>query len=376
MDVLHLLWDGSPGEAQRYVEGLVTSDLWAGVRHRVCLAGQGGWLAGRLEQAGFTDVVELGLSSPWLLHRLRQLPTALAGWQPDVVHVHCDLPALALLATRFGGARLVFSEHGDGLVRHGKGLSGLVMRRLTGPLWDAVLTSSYRAARALSEQVPCLSSCLVVLPTPLVAEVAGAAPPPSGRERVLSAFGPVHAERGLAHFLDAAYYVRSRRDDVTFAIHGDGRERLGLVRQASRLGLTGDVLRFEPDGHDDAGAMSRSWATVVPSRVEACGLTALTSLATGTPVIGSTATGLEEVVRHGEEGLLVPAGDAAGLARVLLEALDDPRGWDAMASRARRRAECFDLDTHLCALEVIYSGELVGSEFDSHALDSQQLLLA
>jgi glycosyltransferase involved in cell wall biosynthesis len=53
------------------------------------------------------------------------------------------------------------------------------------------------------------------------------------------------------------------------------------------------------------------------------GLAAVEALACGTPVVASAVGGLTEVVRDGENGLLVPPGDPSALAAALAR-LEDP----------------------------------------------------
>jgi glycosyltransferase involved in cell wall biosynthesis len=56
---------------------------------------------------------------------------------------------------------------------------------------------------------------------------------------------------------------------------------------------------------------------VVPSRREPLGLAAVEALASGTPVVASSVGGLLDVVRDGENGLLIPPDDPAALAAAL-----------------------------------------------------------
>jgi glycosyltransferase involved in cell wall biosynthesis len=57
-------------------------------------------------------------------------------------------------------------------------------------------------------------------------------------------------------------------------------------------------------------------------------------MAAGVPIVASDLPALREVLRHDENALLVPPGDAAGLARALTDVLADP----ALAGRLARQA--------------------------------------
>jgi len=78
----------------------------------------------------------------------------------------------------------------------------------------------------------------------------------------------------------------------------------------------------------------RALVTVIPSRYETFGNTALEALAAGCPVVASSAGGLGEIVKHEETGLLARAEDSAELAHALGRLLDDPQ----LAARLGRQA--------------------------------------
>ena len=83
--------------------------------------------------------------------------------------------------------------------------------------------------------------------------------------------------------------------------------------------------------HSPAGSRNRKWTLaqtadlfVAPSRYESFGLIFLEAMRWGTPVIGTTAGGIPEVVEDGKSGLLVPPEAPAELAAALIRLLSDP----------------------------------------------------
>lgn len=82
-----------------------------------------------------------------------------------------------------------------------------------------------------------------------------------------------------------------------------------LFRRVKWLGLRSNVQDF----------MAAFDVLAVPSIEEPLGLVALESLAAGTPVVASDVGGLPEIVRPGENGILVPPKDPKRLARAIIE---------------------------------------------------------
>jgi glycosyltransferase involved in cell wall biosynthesis len=77
---------------------------------------------------------------------------------------------------------------------------------------------------------------------------------------------------------------------------------------------------------------------IVPSRVEPFGNVAVEAMLAERPVIASATQGLMEIVRDGENGLLVPPDDPVALADALQRLLDDWDGSVALAKRANEDA--------------------------------------
>jgi glycosyltransferase involved in cell wall biosynthesis len=76
---------------------------------------------------------------------------------------------------------------------------------------------------------------------------------------------------------------------------------------------------------------------------EPWGLVANEAMHQGLPVIASTAVGAAAggLVRHERNGLVVPAGDSAELARAMSRLRDDPGLRDRLSAAARRDVAAF-----------------------------------
>lgn len=100
-------------------------------------------------------------------------------------------------------------------------------------------------------------------------------------------------------------------------------------------------------------AYGEAWVTALPSVGEAFGLVLVESLACGTPVVGSAAGGIPEIVDRKTVGRLFPPDDEEALAAALLETLElaeEP----GTAAACRLRAADFDARRCAAAYEALY----------------------
>ena len=78
---------------------------------------------------------------------------------------------------------------------------------------------------------------------------------------------------------------------------------------------------------------------VITSRAEALCLSILESMIAGIPAVGTDSGGVAEVIRHGENGFLIPVGDSDALAERLDELLTDDAKRNAFGAQAKKDAE-------------------------------------
>ncbi len=162
--------------------------------------------------------------------------------------------------------------------------------------------------------------------------------------------------KGHPVFLEAARQLKDRGVRARFVIVGEGPQRENILNKIAELGLTGDA---NLTGHveDVPGVLRALSVLTIPSTGhEGVPQIGLQALACGVPIIGSAAGGIPEIVRQGETGRIVPAGDATALADAIAEALADRDRSAEYVANGRRLVESqHSLDHMLDRLDAIYA---------------------
>jgi N-acetyl-alpha-D-glucosaminyl L-malate synthase BshA len=148
--------------------------------------------------------------------------------------------------------------------------------------------------------------------------------------------------------------------DARLVLVGDGPERAHAHEEVQRLGLEDDVV-FLGKLESVAELLSCADLFLLPSEQESFGLVALEALASGVPVVGTSGSGISEVVDDGETGALHPVGDIAGMAESGARILRDSTLWTRMSETGRERAvERFRADRVVPLYEAFYAEVLAG----------------
>jgi glycosyltransferase involved in cell wall biosynthesis len=173
-------------------------------------------------------------------------------------------------------------------------------------------------------------------------------------ERTIPARGPVRAvcvarleeKKGHRVLLQALAEPGADLARIELDLAGPGPLRAELEALAQELGLA-DRVRFcgaLPE-QDVAALLGRADLFVLASIVERSGfmegipVALMEALAKAVPVVATRLSGVPELVRDGDTGLLAEPGDAAGLALALTRAIGDPGAARARALRGRALVE-------------------------------------
>ncbi len=138
---------------------------------------------------------------------------------------------------------------------------------------------------------------------------------------------------------------------------GPDRARIESEIAAKRCRANIRLLGLRNDVPTILAAADLFWLTSVSEGIP---LTLIEAMAAGLPVVSTNVGGVAEVVQADETGILVPAGDDAGLAAAVLHITRDSKARARMAEAGCRRAnEKFSDEHMLCAYDRLYQ-ELLG----------------
>ncbi|MEY2419116.1 MAG: phosphatidyl-myo-inositol alpha-mannosyltransferase [Actinomycetota bacterium] len=258
----------------------------------------------------------------------RVLPT-LARRRYDIVH---SLAPAAALTARLCRQRTAFTFLGHPT-----------------PAWLAEHPTKRRVARAVVRTCDAMSAL-----SPAVADdienafgrrpaviapgvrTANFAPAPRTAEPTILFASAMRPEKGLDVLLRAFVTVAAVDAGVRLVLCGPGDATWAFDAVGAAIDPCRDRIDVLPAGapEDLPARYARAHVTVLPSRNEAFGLALAESLASGTPVVGCTGGGAEEIVTPGV-GAIVAHGDAPALAHAIQRVL-------ALAAEPSTVAACLE----------------------------------
>jgi len=136
--------------------------------------------------------------------------------------------------------------------------------------------------------------------------------------------------------VDIVRAVRERGVNAVLCMVGDGPDREGLEQLAHKLGIA-RYCYFVGYQSDVAGYYRLFDAFLLPSVNEGTPVSAIESLASGTPVVANRVGGVPDVVRDGVDGFLVEPGDVDAAAARLAELAADPALRSRLGESGRAR---------------------------------------
>jgi colanic acid/amylovoran biosynthesis glycosyltransferase len=133
--------------------------------------------------------------------------------------------------------------------------------------------------------------------------------------------------------------------DIRLRFAGDGPDRDALRRDVENRGLS-DRIVFEGNVNQDklVDLYRQADALVLSSFAEGLPVVLMEAMAMEIPCVAPWVNGIPEIMAHEHDGLMVPPGDAATLARAIARLMDDAELRRTLGQNARVKVlEKFDL---------------------------------
>lgn len=282
----------------------------------------------------------------------------------DVLHVHYAVPhaTAAILARSMlpegKRPRVVTTLHGTDTTLLGR---------------DAGYGPAIRHALMQSDAVTAVSAWLrdetyrlltVDRPVDVIHNFYAPRPPRRSREEVRRELGLRDSETMIVHLsnlrpvkridllLDAVACVQPREAFKLVILAGG--DFAPFAEQVRRLGLEDRVI-VKPKVFDVEDYLQAADLGLFTSETESFCLGILEAMWFGCPSVSTAVGGIPEVAHNGEQGLLVPSGDADVIARAVESLLCDPAKRVALGQAAQRRArELFSAEAIVPLYEALY----------------------
>lgn len=178
----------------------------------------------------------------------------------------------------------------------------------------------------------------------------------------IACVGSLAGYKGQRYLIDACARLRDRRIPFRCLLVGEGEDRPHLEAQIRDLGLDQQVILMGAlPRHRVSEVVREADVMALPSvvmpngKMEGIPVALMEAMASEVPVVATSISGIPELVRDGETGLLAPQRDAAALADALERLYADRELGRRLATAGRQLVlQEFNLERSVSQLRVLF----------------------
>lgn len=172
---------------------------------------------------------------------------------------------------------------------------------------------------------------------------------------VVGTVGSIIPKKGHRVLIDACRLLNKDIPLLKLLIIGEGESRKDLMDLVRDYGMEKEII-FLGSRRDIPQLMKAMDLFVLPSFQEGFPRTLVEAMYMGLPVIASNISGIPEIVRDGENGILVRPGDSEGISAKMLGIYKDAALKNRLGVNARKTVESGYLPRHYIGkLEELYT---------------------
>ena len=292
-------------------------------------------------------VINLNAPSRYNWRFLGRLANLIKTEQPNIVHSHLVRPdiAAALVMRQAGSIAFLSSVHGIYRDRW-FGAWAAPLMRWTYRKADAIIAISSAVKTWLHEDLGICDDKITVIHYGIEPErfagcnTSGWENGQPNRRAVIGSIGRLEPGKNFECLIHAMKSVRTQLPNASLLIAGHDPEGYGqkLETLIAELELTQHVrlIGFQKDVSSFLHGVD---IFAFASRTEGFGQVVIEAMASGTPVVVSRIAPLTEIVKEGENGLLVDPDDPPGFARAIIWLLNHPEETQQISRRAQESVQ-------------------------------------
>lgn len=155
-------------------------------------------------------------------------------------------------------------------------------------------------------------------------------------EILIGSLANLHKTKGQEYLLRAVYEMRKFKNDikVKLVLMGDGDSENDLRLLAEQLQISSNVI-FAGQVSDVSNMLQALDILVHPSILEAFSIAVIEAMYCGVPVVVTNVGANPEFIIHRDNGFLVEPCDSAGIAKAVLELIENPSLAEKIAQNGR-----------------------------------------
>jgi len=173
------------------------------------------------------------------------------------------------------------------------------------------------------------------------------------KKRVVGTVGRVSPAKNPAGFINIARELLKERKDVIFLFAGGGEMLNEMREQVINLHLENDII-FLGVRKDIPELLSNFDIFILPSLWEGMPRSVIEALALSKPVIAHRVGGLEEIIKDGENGLIISLNQTAEFAKGINFLLENPTICSKMGRIGKMTALKYDFNNVVEKTEALY----------------------